>query len=258
MMNNMRIKMMWLAAMLTAVFTAAAQERGQENEPQPSATIKFAERIHDFGKIKEADGLVSHEFEFTNTGSKPVTLLYARSGCVCVNGEVPRKPIAPGAKGKVTVTFNPLYRPGEFSKEVLVMNSDREYSRIWVKGTVEGMKHSVSENYPYEYGEGLWMNLAVMSFGRMEQGESKSVRLRLANDSDKVMHLSFKADESGLPDGARLTIPQSFILQPGDTADMKVTMQVTRKVTGEHMVKVYPVIDGIRRPQALDVKVFGK
>ncbi len=251
-------KILSLVITIIMPFAVAAQAWQTDSEPKPSETIKFAERVYDFGTILEADGPVTHEFEFTNSGSKPVTILYVRGGCVSISGEAPRKPVAPGQKAKVKVTFNPAYRPGDFSKEVVVMNSDKEFNRVWVKGHVEEMKHPVSENYPYDYGNGLWMNLGLMSFAHMESGETKSVRLRLANDSSDVLRLRFEADNSALPDGAQITIPESFILQPGDTSEMKITIHLTRSISGEHSINVYPVINGTRGTTPLEVRVYGK
>ncbi len=244
-----------IAAILAMAFTSAYA--GDHKEPNASKAIKFDERIYSFGTIEEADGPVSHTFRFTNTGDKPLSILYARSGCVCISTDIPRTPVAPGESANITVTYNPLYRPGDFSKEIVVMNSDKEYSRVWVKGTVNPMQHSVSENFPYEYGDGLWMNLGVMSFGRMKPGEHKSVRLRMANDSDFVMRLSFETENADLPDGVTLIIPASHILQPGADASMNISVDFPNQgIARECIVKVYPVVNGHRLATPLEVKLY--
>ena len=240
------------------LFLPAAVIAAEKEEPQPSDIIKFTERVFDFGTIEEADGPVSHSFEFHNAGNKPVTILYARSGCVCVTAEAPRKPIAPGARSTIKVTYNPSYRPGDFSKEILIMNSDREYNRVWIKGTVNPMKHDVSENFPYEYGQGLWMNLSLMSFGRMADGEVKSMRLRMANNSDFLMRLSFEIDPETLSKEIKIDIPESFILRASADSEMKITASVLAPVAAPHTFRIYPVIDGKRLETPLEVKVFNK
>ncbi len=82
------------------------------------AIIEFAEKRHDFGMIKEENGAVKHVFEFTNIGNEPLVILDAKATCGCTRPEYPKKPIKPGEKGKIKVTFLPAGRPGEFNKKI--------------------------------------------------------------------------------------------------------------------------------------------
>ncbi len=85
---------------------------------QPQATFK--EMTYDFGTIKEANGPVKHTFELTNTGDKPLIILDAVASCGCTRPSFSAKPIKPGKKGKVEVTFSPIGRVGTFRKTVKV------------------------------------------------------------------------------------------------------------------------------------------
>lgn len=157
-----------------------------------SDELVFEERVFDFGEIKEENGLVSHEFEFKNVSQKVISINGVTSGCGCVQFEFPKEPLRPNTTGKVKVTYNPAYRPGFFSKEVVVLsNNNANYNRIWVKGTVIPCKHPVSENYPYEYGSGLWMNFEVMAFGTIGKGGTKTMKLKYVNDTDNDIQLMF-------------------------------------------------------------------
>ena len=82
--------------------------------------IKFEETTFDFGNIREDGGKVSHEFVFTNNGKEALTILDARAECGCTTPEYPKGKIAPGEKGVIKVTYNPLGRPGGFTKVVRV------------------------------------------------------------------------------------------------------------------------------------------
>ena len=42
--------------------------------PLLAQQITFNETSHNFGTMKEADGKISHDFTFTNTGDKPLIL----------------------------------------------------------------------------------------------------------------------------------------------------------------------------------------
>lgn len=109
-------------------FNIVAAEKG--------AVMTFAEKTHDFGAIKEADGPVTHVFEFTNTGSEPLVIINVNASCGCTRPEYPKEPVMPGKKGKIKVTFNPAGRPGEFSKEVKIRTNGSKRPVLRITGTV--------------------------------------------------------------------------------------------------------------------------
>lgn len=84
------------------------------------AQIKFEKTTYDFGHIKEDGGPKTYEFKFTNTGSEPLEIKNARAECGCTRPEYPKNPILPGESGVIKVTYNPLGRPGGFTKVVTV------------------------------------------------------------------------------------------------------------------------------------------
>jgi len=105
------------------------------DDKQAEAT--FATLSHDFGTIQEAKGPVSCTFEFTNTGDKPLLIIDAVASCGCTRPEYPSKPIKPGKKGKIKVTYSPIGRPGAFKKTVKVKTNGRERTiTLRIQGTV--------------------------------------------------------------------------------------------------------------------------
>lgn len=101
------------------------------------AEAKFDVKYHDFGTIQEAKGPVTCTFEFTNTGDKPLLIIDATASCGCTRPEYPTKPIKPGKKGKIKVTYSPIGRPGAFKKSVKVKTNGREHSTtLRIEGTV--------------------------------------------------------------------------------------------------------------------------
>ena len=114
--------------------------------PLPSRQLVANQRVHNFGEIQEANGKVSHTFVFTNTSDSIAFISRIHSGCGCIAAEYTREPIRPKKTGTVTVSYNPAYHPGFFSKEVVVLsNNGTAYNRIWIKGTVISCKRPVSE-----------------------------------------------------------------------------------------------------------------
>ena len=102
---------------------------------QPKA--EFKEISHDFGTIKESKGPVKHTFEFKNTGDKPLIIVDAVASCGCTKPSFTAKPIKPGKKGKVEVTFSPAGRAGTFRKTVKVKtNCPDKISTITITGSI--------------------------------------------------------------------------------------------------------------------------
>lgn len=210
----------------------------------PNKSVKFDEIIHDFGTIDETAGKVSHRFRFTNVGNEPVVMLYARAGCGCVHADIPKQPIQPGKTGIVTVTFDPNYRPGHFSKEIALVSDGKKFNRIWVKGDVKPGKHPIKENFRYEFGHGLYMNFKRMVFGTIKEGEEKTMKLKFANDYQITMQLTFEIEKPD-PDFT-VVIPTGHILQPEGDGMMPITVRVNKAFTGERTVNLIPIANGYR------------
>ena len=88
--------------------------------PGDKAGVHFESLVYDFGTIKADDPQVSHDFEFTVTGSSPVAILYATPSCGCTASDFPRKPTVAGGKEAIKVSFNPKGQKGEIDKDVRV------------------------------------------------------------------------------------------------------------------------------------------
>lgn len=101
------------------------------------AQATFETKVHDFGNIKEANGPVSCTFEFTNTGDKPLLIIDATASCGCTRPEYPSKPIKPGKKGRIKVTYSPIGRPGAFKKTIKIKTNGKERTTtLRIEGTV--------------------------------------------------------------------------------------------------------------------------
>lgn len=125
-----------LMILAVAIFTVATLAIAKKKSPDGVSSLKFTETVWDFGTIKN-DRPATHEFEFINEGDGNLVILDATAECGCTRPEWPDKPIAPGKKGKVKVTYNPVGRPGSFEKTVTVRtNGSPKKARVKIRGTV--------------------------------------------------------------------------------------------------------------------------
>jgi hypothetical protein len=119
------------------------------------------------------------------------------SACGCIGNVITKEAVKPGGKGKVTITFNPAYKSGFFSKELVVYSNDRqEINRVWVEGTIIPAEHPVTDDYPYSFGSGLYLRLKVMAFGYLKPGETRQMELHYANTTNKPMVLNFSVKDN--------------------------------------------------------------
>lgn len=121
----MNMKRTLLSAICTLLIGLAAMAQSAIDFKGPKS--------HDFGTINENGGSVSHEFEFVNTGDKPLVIISATASCGCTRPKYPQEPIKPGKSAKIKVTYLPKGRPGEFDKAVKVRTNDPKNKKITLK-----------------------------------------------------------------------------------------------------------------------------
>merc|ERR1712194_731340 len=97
--------------------------------------FKFEKEIINYGKIKKgADGL--RIFEFTNIGDAPLIIKEVKTSCDCAVPKKPEKPIMPGEKATLTVSYD-TSKIGGFSKEIIIFSNAKEsVKKIKIKGYI--------------------------------------------------------------------------------------------------------------------------
>jgi hypothetical protein len=97
--------------------------------------FKFKSETIDYGKIdKGADG--ERIFTFTNVGDQPIIIKNIKSSCGCTVPKKPEKPIMPGEKGEIKVSYD-TKRVGGFSKSITIFSNATEPAKvIRIKGIV--------------------------------------------------------------------------------------------------------------------------
>lgn len=105
-------------------------------------TMDFRDTTHDFGTLHEGEK-VSYDFEFTNNGKTPLVISSASGSCGCTVPEFPHDPVAPGASGKMKVTYSSAGKNGHQEKSVTIRcNSLRNVHMLYIKCEVTGGKES--------------------------------------------------------------------------------------------------------------------
>ncbi|SNR16294.1 DUF1573 domain-containing protein [Tenacibaculum jejuense] len=97
--------------------------------------FKFETEVINYGKITlGSEG--KRVFEFTNVGDAPLVIKDIKSTCGCTVPSKPEKPIMPGEKGKIEVSYD-TKRPGGFSKAITIYsNAKQERKMLKIKGYI--------------------------------------------------------------------------------------------------------------------------
>ncbi len=212
---------------------------------QPS-TMQFATDEWDFGTIKEEGGKVSHRFEFTNIGSNPFVIEKVETSCGCTTPTFTREPVLPGRKGYVEITYNPLYRPGPFHREVTVTSNDRKnVNKLIISGNVIKASRSPQQEFPVEVGDGLRVSRTAVGIGYLARGTSRSGTLEYYNDSETPMVLGVEYESPVVP-GFSVSF-SSPALQPGGTGVMTLAFDLRSvDLWGRMNAEFYLTVNGRR------------
>ncbi len=121
-------------AAMAQVTTDSTKAKASKDSP----TFDFGgKEIVELGTINQGDS-IKHTYEFTNIGKKPLKIDYCNASCGCTVPTWPKEPIAPGAKGKITVVFDSKNKEGQLFKNVSIYaNTEPNLTTIGFNITVK-------------------------------------------------------------------------------------------------------------------------
>jgi ribosomal protein L30E len=183
------------------------------------AKIQFSETKHDFGKVNETNGPVSHVFSFKNTGNAPLVIQNVETSCGCTSPEYTREPVQPGKSGIVKATFDPTGRPNYFDKNLTVVsNAENNHVVLTIKGNVEAKVLTVEEQYPFIIDKVRFKN-NILELYRVLSSSTRTESLEMINTGTTPAIISFenvppyitmKSDPVSLPAGEKGTIQCTY------------------------------------------------
>lgn len=198
--------------MLFCCLTAAAQRPVE-------TSLRFDSTTWDFGLIKEADGVVSHEFNYINLSDHEVVLEFVTPGCSCTTTTYSRSPLPPGQAAAIVVHFDPASQPGQFHQTVqIVLKGGKERYNLIVEGVVAEREKDVDQAYPFPLVLGLQVSSLTARFGFVQQGRSLVKTVGIANTSGREIQLDYTLDRPDKDIVVRM--PQA--LQAGQTGLVEI------------------------------------
>ena len=157
---------------------------------QPKAT--FDKMTHEFGVVLWKHPATA-TFQIKNDGDKPLVISNVTTSCGCTVANWTKEPIAPGATGVVTSTFD-AKALGHFYKDIGVYcNASARPIYLMLRGEVSADPKNYTLTHPYEIGA-IRLNKAAIEFDDTNKGDKPTMEILVANTTSDVytpvlMHL---------------------------------------------------------------------
>ena len=200
-----------------------------------AAAMKFDTSVIETGLIAEDASPAAYSFFWTNTGSKPVTVLKVTTSCGCLVPAFDRVPVGPGEKSSLTVTYYPKGHPGKFDRRIFVytdISGPVPAAILSLKGDVQPAKVPVW-NYRYRMGDLLLKRTEVRFTGDRVAVE----RISCQNAGDRP--LTVGAETALLPPYIEFRCEPRTIA-PGEKAELVIRYDPEKAAA--RMLTVVPVI----------------
>jgi hypothetical protein len=135
---------------ITSDFIHFPPSSGQSSD-EKLPNIQFDSTTLHFGNLAIGEKL-DHTFRFKNTGLAPLMIAQVSPSCGCtVPRNWTRDPIAPGASGEISVTFNSKGNAGQVEKSITVLtNCIPAATKLSIVGFVSGVESTNDQSSPIE------------------------------------------------------------------------------------------------------------
>lgn len=188
---------------------------------QAQPRLSVDKTTHEFGTVLWKNP-VTATFKITNKGDKPLVISNVTTSCGCTVADWTKEPIAPGATGTVSSTFD-AKAIGRFQKSVgIYCNASAKPVYLAIRGEVTADPKNYTFTHPYQIGA-IRLDKEEIEFEDANKGDKPTMELLVANTSDKpytpvLMHLP--------PYLSAVAIPEK--LGRGRTGKIKVTLDTEK------------------------------
>lgn len=154
-----------------------------------AAQLRFEPKTAHVGTISEDDAPREVTFRFVNDSDTPVVIKRVETTCGCTKPRYSKAPVLPGAKGTLSVFFNPKGQPGTLNRSVYVHTSASATPvKLTLTGEVTPTK-DLHPEYPYRIGA-LRLKQTEVRFGVVRAPMRAMARIEVVNEGSRPLRLS--------------------------------------------------------------------
>ena len=156
------------------------------------AKATFDKKVHEFGVVLWKHPATA-TFTVKNDGDKPLVISNVTTSCGCTEADWTKDPIAPGAKGVITTTFD-AKALGHFYKDIGVYcNASDRPIYLMISGEVSADPKNYTLTHPIEIGA-IRLDKDAIEFDDTHKGDKPTMEIQVANTTSEVytpvlMHL---------------------------------------------------------------------
>ena len=220
---------------------------------QENGILRFDSCRQYVGKLSENDAPQTYRFYFRNVSSSNVTITHITTSCGCTAASFDRKPVTPGERRMVSLTYNPQKRIGTIDTQAFVyttLSNQKPVARLTLLGEVVGSDEW--EYLPYSMGTLRVKNNKVF-LPEIKPGQKPSVRILCGNSGKTPLRLSAQM----LP-GYATFHTEPTVIPPGQEADLVITVDGARLPESKRPLVFRFFVEGISaRPseRMIDVNI---
>ncbi|MFR9603038.1 MAG: DUF1573 domain-containing protein [Rikenellaceae bacterium] len=217
-------------------------------------SIKFSEPQWDFGTIKEDGGVVSHIFEFVNSGDKPIVITNVQTTCGCTTPEYSKRPIVPNATSTIEIKYDPLYRPGSFARDISIYTSaDSEPVIVKIRGVATPRERSVEERFPYILGDGVRISSLYVFMNNVSHNNPTQSRVEIINTSATERRIEISGGDERF-----MSVEWPSTLAAGEAGYINVAYDIPSRsgFYGELRDNLVAYVDGRRSGMEVTTRAF--
>ncbi len=221
-----------------------------------SQSLKFSEQRWNFGVIREDGGEVSHTFAFKNSLSTPVVITDITTSCGCTTPRYSKRPILPLEESTIEVVYDPMYRPGVFSRDLKIYTSaDDEPIVLSIVGDATPRKRSVQESYPYIVGGGVRVSSLYGYLQHVSPGVPRQGSFNIINTSSQSRRVEVCSE---FPT-KYLSVDAPKVLAAGESGVINVTYDIPEGESfyGEMADDLLLYVEGVRSAMSIQVRAYG-
>lgn len=195
-----------------------AQINLKENYELGKGYLYFYNRSHDFGEIKEEDGLQFTQFVGYNIAKDPLVITDVSFSCNCTGVTYKKDTLYAGDSVVFYVNFSPANQNGQFEKAVIVTNNGIPFQVfLTLTGTVRPRTKSHLDKYTINLGN-LRVTSAYHDFGFLYEDEVDTFRIEMYNSGTKPITIK---GIKGRPSHIDF-IAKNLILAPGQESSIDI------------------------------------
>lgn len=240
-MTEMKKTLFTIILALSVAVAATAQTRTEGGKTRIDGIMELDKTVHDFGDVLTGSGALKCSFTVKNISKDPIAIYNVVSSCGCTDVKWTREPIAPGATGTISASYNNDEGPYPFDKNLTAYFSGTKKPVVLrLRGSAYAKKLPLGEMYPVHLGN-LAMKETEIKAGNISQGSQRADAVTVANIGKSAMNLRFENVSPGL----EISVSPERIAA-GETARINYVVTASRDKWGMNEYKATPVADGKR------------